>query len=671
MPTRHTSIAMIAASLLIASIAAPPGHAIEPEDSPFYQDVPVVLTASRLAQSTYDAPAPVTIIDRELIEASGFVELHDLMRLVPGFQVADWASGSPTIANHGMGDAYARRIKVLVDGRTVNNSFWGNVFWQDLPIRIDDVERVEVVRGPNGAAYGANAYQGVINIITRSPRTETGKTLIMRAGHREFHDLGIRINGGDADLDWRLSASRRHADQYLSFDGESAESIERNVANLQVLLQPSLRDEVRIQAGATVGFDDTGEPQSLTEPFGKRRIKENYLQIGWLRNFGPESELSLQFYHQDRAERKHWTIPLGSIDLPVMQDLDLQRDDVEVQFTSRLDEAWHILVGAGVRRDATRSILYFSSTEPEVGTQWQLFSSLTWQPTPDWTLNLGGNLEDHYYSGRLFSPRFAARYALAARSSLRFSTGVAYRAPQAWEARSFTSVSLEGQILAITYWAKDEPEPERVRFFELGYNGFIESLNAEVDARIFHENVDRYIDDVACSFPPTERNVVCTYPPPPNFIGLLGRTAVNFINSANLKVDGAEFRIDWRRPGWGRAALTQSWVNIRRDARRADPDLLSSAPASMTGLLLIKEFPGQWRASLGYYFSTAMRWLNDGDEVPSRGRADLKLAKLFGPNGSDGEVSVTAQSLEGAYPDFHEGNFRREPSLFATLRLTW
>ena len=91
----------------------------------------------------------------------------------------------------------------------------------------------------------------------------------------------------------------------------------------------------------------------------------------------------------------------------------------------------------------------------------------------------------------------------------------------------------------------------------------------------------------------------------------------------------------------------------------------------MTGLLLIKEFPGQWRASLGYYFSTAMRWLNDGDEVPSRGRADLKLAKLYGPNGSDGEVSVTAQSLEGAYPDFHEGNFRREPSLFASVRLTW
>ena len=671
MPSRRPPIATIAASLMASFLATPPGHAMNEEESLFYEDVPVVLTASRLAQSAYDAPAPVTIIDRELIEASGFVELHDLMRLVPGFQVADWGSGSPTVANHGMGDAYARRIKVLVDGRTVNNSFWGNVHWQDLPIRVADVERIEVVRAPNGAAYGANAYQGVINIITRSPRTETGKTVILRAGHRAFHDLGIRINGGDADLDWRISASRRVADQYLSFDGESAESIERNVANLQVLLQPSLRDEIRVQAGATVGFDNTGIPGSLTEPLGKRRIKENYLQLGWLRSFGPESELSLQFYHQDRAERKHWDIPLGKVLLPIMQDVDLQRDDVEIQYTDRLGEQWHVLVGAGLRRDATRSILYFSSTDPEVGIQWQLFSSLTWQPIPELSLNLGANLEDHYYSGRLLSPRFAARYALAPRSSLRFSSGIAYRAPQAWEARSFTSVSLQDQILIITYWARDEPEPERVRFFELGYNGFFEDVNAEVDVRIFRENFDRYIDDTACSFPPTDRNIVCTYPPPPNFVGLLGRTAINFVNSADLVVDGLEFRIDWRRPGWGRAVLTQSWVDIRSHKHPSDPDLLSSAPASMTGLLLIKEFAGQWRASLGYYFSTAMRWLNDGDEVPSRGRADAKLARLFGPNGRDGEVSVTAQSLEGAYPDFHEGNFRREPALFATLRLTW
>ncbi|MCB1957339.1 MAG: TonB-dependent receptor [Rhodocyclaceae bacterium] len=644
----------------------------ESTESLFYDDVPIVLTASRLAQSAYEAPAPVTVIDRELIEASGFTELHDLLRLVPGFQVADWATGSPTVANHGMGDAYGRRIKVLVDGRTVNNSFWGNVHWQDLPLRVDDVERVEVVRGPNGAAYGANAYQGVVNFITRSPRTESRNSAILRAGHRELTDIGVRLNGGEEQLDWRVTASRRAAVNFLSFDGEAAESIERNVANLQVLLQPTLADEIRIQAGSTVGFDDTGIPDSLTEPLGKRRIKENYLQLGWLRNFGPESELSVQFYHQDRAERKHWVIPAGAFDVPVMQDIDLQRDDLEVQFTRRLDDAWHVLVGTGVRRDATRSILYFSSDRPEIGVQWQVFSSLTWQATEHLSVNVGGNLEHHYYSGKLFSPRLALTYSLAPRQSLRFSTGTAYRAPQAWEARSFTSVSFADQILAITYWARGEPEPERVRFMELGYNGRLESLGLDLDARAFRERFDRYIDDRACSFPPTSRNIVCDYDPPANFLGLLGRTAVNFVNAGAIVVDGIELRADWRREGWGRVVATQSFVNItaRGDAPQ-DPDLVHSAPASMSTLVLIKDLTDHWRTSVGYYYSTEMRWLNDGDVVPSHGRTDLKLARLLGPNGRDGELAATVQSLEGAYADFHEGNFRHEPTLFATLRLSW
>ncbi len=657
---------------ILATCLTVGGLRAETTESLFYDEIPIVLTASRLAQSTYDAPAPVTIIDRELIEASGFTELHDLLRLVPGFQVADWASGSPTVANHGMGDAYGRRIKVLVDGRAVNNSFWGNVHWQDLPIRVDDVERVEVVRGPNGAAYGANAYQGVVNIITRSPRTESGNAVIVRAGHRELKDVGIRINGGEEELDWRITASHRGAVNFLSHEGEAAETIERNVANLQILLQPSLADEIRIQAGSTLGFDDTGIPGSPTEPLGKRRIKENYLQLGWLRSFGPESELSIQFYHQDRAERKHWVIPAGAFNLPVFQDIDLQRDDLEVQWTRRLDEAWHVLVGAGIRRDATRSILYFSSNQPEVGVQWQLFSSVTWNATEQLAINVGGNLEHHYYSGNLFSPRLAVTYALAPRQSLRFSTGSAYRAPQAWEARSFTSVAFADQILAITYWAREEPEPERVRFVEIGYNGRVDSLGLEVDARLFRERFDRYIDDRACSFPPTSRNVVCDYDPPPNFVGLLGRTAVNFVNAGAIVAEGAELRADWRRPGWGRIVFTQSFVNIMaRGAPPQDPDLVHSAPASMSGLLLVKELPANWRASLGYYYTTEMRWLNDGDVVPSNGRTDLKVAKLLGTNGRDGEVALTAQSLDGAYADFHEGDFRHEPTLFATLRLNW
>ena len=92
----------------------------------FFSDIPVVLTASRMAQSPLDAPVAVTVIDRGMIRASGFTEIHDLLRLVPGFLVADWPEGSPVVARHELGDAYDRRIKVMIDGRTVNRPLWSD-----------------------------------------------------------------------------------------------------------------------------------------------------------------------------------------------------------------------------------------------------------------------------------------------------------------------------------------------------------------------------------------------------------------------------------------------------------------------------------------------------------------------------------------------------------------
>ncbi len=107
--------------------------------------------------------------------------------MAPGFLVADHPDGPPAVASHGLGDAHARRIKVMVDGRTINSPLWGNVILEQ-PAAADDVERIEVVRGPNGAAYGVNAFQGVVNIITRAPSTESGRALVFRAGRNGFRD---------------------------------------------------------------------------------------------------------------------------------------------------------------------------------------------------------------------------------------------------------------------------------------------------------------------------------------------------------------------------------------------------------------------------------------------------------------------------------------------------
>src|SRR5690606_2689731 len=104
---------------------------------------------------------------------------------------------------------HARRMQVLVDGRPVYGPALGGVRWTDLPLDIEDVERIEVVRGPNAAAYGANAFLGAINIITQHPSQVDGTELTLLRGNKDTSKAMLRHGGGIKGLDYRMTLSYR------------------------------------------------------------------------------------------------------------------------------------------------------------------------------------------------------------------------------------------------------------------------------------------------------------------------------------------------------------------------------------------------------------------------------------------------------------------------------
>ena len=124
----------------------------------FFEDTPLVLTASRMSKPLLESPASVSIIDRQMIENSGVREIADLFRLVPGFVVGYHSGHAPAVTYHGLGQEFARHLQVLVDGRSVFIPSFGGVPWSNLPLLIEDIERIEVIRGPNAVTYGANAF---------------------------------------------------------------------------------------------------------------------------------------------------------------------------------------------------------------------------------------------------------------------------------------------------------------------------------------------------------------------------------------------------------------------------------------------------------------------------------------------------------------------------------
>jgi iron complex outermembrane receptor protein len=642
----------------------------------FLAELPTVLTASRIAQSPLDAPAPVTVIDRDMIRASGLTEIHDVLRLVPGFLVADWPEGSPRVVNHGLGDASSSRMLVLVDGRSIYDPFRGGVDWQDLPLRLEDIERVEVVRGPNQASYGANAFQGVINIISRAPAADHGIGLVVSRGQRGFEDYYARMGRSEGAFDWRVSLSSREASSFEDRGIKPTywdEATQRQVLNGQWAWRPDTQQEWRVQLGLSRGQDVAGttiEPHKY--PLHGRSADGNFFQLAWRNSYAPGSEISLQYYHYDRKEREAYlksdsaTAPTQWI--PVEFGVDMRRDDLEFQQNTRLGEQLRAMWGIGLRHDEVKSAHYFHGLGTLAGDQWQVFGNLDWQASPAWLLHVGLMLEKHYLTDSLFSPRLAVNYALAANHSLRLSAGRGYRAPTLFEARSREVYpNGPGVVADVGYWSYLPLDPERVDFREVGYVGRLPELGLLLDVRVYSDKYDKYIDSQTCNLD----TATCAFAAPAGYArpAWFGNAKANyFYNSGDLHVYGADITLDWRHRTWGRFVFSTAYTQINAGPM-TDQDAEVSAPMHASSLLWSKGFAGGWTTSLGLYRVGYFKWPNDGDDQWAYRRIDLKLAKRLGRAGSEDEIALTLQNLNDKHTEADEYTVERQA--FVTLRLGW
>ena len=184
----------VGVSTLICAVSAfalgdPASGMLMPSFTGDTEGFPVVLTSARMRQPQSEVPGSVTVIDRRLIEASGAREVHELFRLVPGMSVALTDGNIPQVSYHGTQAMDTRRMLVLVDGRTEYLPGLARVRWHHAALTVEDIERIEVTRGPSAAAYGANAFTGVINIITRDPRDKPHSSVQVRGGNNDVRDV--------------------------------------------------------------------------------------------------------------------------------------------------------------------------------------------------------------------------------------------------------------------------------------------------------------------------------------------------------------------------------------------------------------------------------------------------------------------------------------------------
>jgi iron complex outermembrane receptor protein len=159
-----------------------------------------VTTASRRSQSLSRVPAAVFVINQEDIRRSGMLNLPELLRMVPGLNVASVDGNKWSITARGFNSRFAQKLQVLVDGRSVYDLFFSGTLWETLDLPLEEIERIEVIRGPGSALWGANAVNGIINIITKNARDSQGNLVTGGIGNKE-DGFGMIRHGGTLGAD--------------------------------------------------------------------------------------------------------------------------------------------------------------------------------------------------------------------------------------------------------------------------------------------------------------------------------------------------------------------------------------------------------------------------------------------------------------------------------------
>lgn len=625
--------------LLLAG-AASATSAAEPDlltEDGYLGELPVVLSVTRLAQSLADTPAAVTIIDRDIIRRSGARRVSELLRLVPGFLVSGWNGGNEIVQYHAKLDETGSRLQVFVDGRSVYSSLNSGGSSRSLSeLVIEDIERIEVLRGSNSAAHGANAFLGVINIVTRNSADTHGTMLSVTRGDHGISDQVMRYGWGSAEASYRITASRRADDGYdmvKAFPTSRPLPSDNNALNQMHFrgdLRPTNTDEVQFMVGGSRHSTDEGDGSDGNRP---RTTYNNsvYAQARLSRQLSDVESVSMSGSFDEEEYKDAFLY--GNPGLPAIVDTGGKgrRYQFELSKTRQHDNTLRSVWGMSWREDSAQSKPLFNRSDWLTTRMARLFGNVEWRFSPQWLLNIGGMFENHSHIGSNLAPRLMLNFQPHPEHTLRVGATRATRAPTLFESfgdTRFFNINT-GALLANTTKARGNADAETVTSVELGYLGEFRPLGLTADVRVFDEKLEGLLTRRATG------------------TGLFAQN--DYINAIDSQIHGIEYQLNWRPNRDSRILFSQARTRIKSDDQQ---DLNYRAPKNSYSIAWFQALP--WQLDFGvihtYVSSTSFR--GKSEMLPSQGTTDIRLARAFRIGATRAEFSVTSQSVSGSYYGF-------------------
>lgn len=511
-----------------------------------------VTSVAKKPQQVDEAAAAVFVIDQEDIRRSGADNIPDLLRMVPGVEVATLTSGGSAVSARGFNGYSSNKLLILVDGRPIYLSVLSGVFWDQQLVPVEDIQRIEVVRGPGATLWGANAVNGVINIVTKHAVDTLGAVATVQADTADAGRFDARygVQLGAAGV-LRLYMTGRRQDARAQFmDRQFDNHSEGLQGGFRADVEPSQIDALTIQGDIQAGSyrfpPDRAVGPGLPLPTGGDFSGANVLGR-WTRSWDPKTGMSLQLYW-DHVKRSQSGIKGAT-------------DKLDLDFSHHFSLGRQSLVwGAGIRQttdDVTGQSFLFLDPGHRRDTWYGAYVEDDISLMPDrLNLSIGAKIEHNDFSGFEFQPSIRTIWRSPYGWSVWGAVSRAVRTPSGFE----TSLTLLTPFLVVS---PTSLKSERLTAYELGWRGHL-WRGAALDVTAYHHDYDRLISQGV-----------------DGMAGPAGPLIAHYGNRSQGSNDGIEAALDVKlTPQWTVKAAG-SWQSLSIPARPLLPG--SSAPAVREG----------------------------------------------------------------------------------------
>ncbi|MBI1789503.1 MAG: TonB-dependent receptor [Acidobacteria bacterium] len=621
-----------------------------------------VTSVAKKEQKLSQVPAAVHVITEEDIRRSGAQNLAEALRLAPGLHVARLDKDEWAISARGFNDQFSNKMLVLIDGRSVYTGLFSGVFWNVQDTNLRDVARIEVIRGPGATMWGANAVNGVINIITKSAAETQGGLLVASTG---------QDNRGYAATRWGGTLGRKGHYRVFgqSFRRSPDQGPENRLATVGADMMRggfradwnlSSRDSATLQGDLyRYGSGEETSVATLQAPYhsdaaGRLHSTGGNLLARWKRRYSETSEVAFQVYF-DRTARD------GSLYQAAENTLDFDFQH-HLALGRRNDLVW----GGGYRNIHDRVDGGFPvSVQPSRrNSQWtSAFVQDEIKLIPErLSLIAGTKLEHNSFTGFEVEPGARFLWTPNSRDTYWASVSRAVRTPSIGE----LGVRLNQAVFpgagglpnVVSILGNPSLRSETVTAWEAGYRRQI-SGRLSLDLAAFHNDY-RHLLAGQGSTP-----FLASTPEPAHVVAplVLG-------NHMSGETSGTEAAATWNVTAKWRLMPSYSWVRMAFNAQNLDPVWIhanSKYPRHQGQVRSYLDLPGRLQLDTAVFAVGALPAIG----VPGYLRVDARLGRSFGENG---EFSVGAQNLaRGSHPEFYPTlpYARSEVSRNVYVKLTW